>query len=335
MSRRLIGESLFELIISVGRAPTHFSFILSFSRLFNDVIHTVGADEGPAVGLLTSENRDNWTKVRLVLRSSLLRASPELTFPLSLAGSLYQARDHLISISKTNAETLEAIQSAIVVVALDDSDPTSSSRLDTKLNDRSWRLWVGEGGVNRWFDKHQCEFLDPSLSTTRSFSSWAFELTDFFPRFSVIVLPSGRSGFNGEHSLLDGTPTLRLNEFIIASLEKGKVDLVGEAGKKGAAPVELQWVLDDKAKASVEAAAKAHWEVMGRHNLEVSSWFLPFLASRRSWEKVRKRRELISSSFRQALQYGGYGKDLIKHYKCSPDAWAQLVMHLAFFNMEG
>ncbi|KAL7417765.1 acyltransferase ChoActase/COT/CPT [Mrakia frigida] len=216
-------------------------------RLFNDVIHTVGADEGPAVGLLTSENRDNWTK----------------------------ARDHLISISKTNAETLEAIQSAIVVVALDDSDPTSSSRLDTKLNDRSWRLWVGEGGVNRWFDKHQ-----------------------------LIVLPSGRSGFNGEHSLLDGTPTLRLNEFIIASLEKGKVDLVGESGKKGAAPVELKWVLDDKAKASVEAAAKAHWEIMGRHNLE-------------------------------ALQYGGYGKDLIKHYKCSPDAWAQLVMHLAFFNMEG
>ena len=37
----------------------------------------------------------------------------------------------------------------------------------------------------------------------------------------------------------------------------------------------------------------------------------------------------------QALQYDGYGKDLIKHYKCSPDAWAQLVMHLAFFNMEG
>lgn len=98
----------------------------------------------------------------------------------------------------------------------------------------------------------------------------------------MIVLPSGRSGFNGEHSLLDGTPTLRLNEFIIASLEKGKVDLVGESGKKGAAPVELKWVLDDKAKASVEAAAKAHWEIMGRHNLEVSRrLFFSLVAFRR------------------------------------------------------
>lgn len=95
-----------------------------------------------------------------------------------------------------------------------------------------------------------------------------------------------------------------MNEFILASLEKGKFDLAGEEGKKGSAPIELKWVLDDKVRADIRKAAEVHRGIMNKHDLEV-------------------------------LQYDAYGKDLIKHYKCSPDAWAQLVKHLAFYAMEG
>ena len=35
------------------------------------------------------------------------------------------------------------------------------------------------------------------------------------------------------------------------------------------------------------------------------------------------------------LHYEGYGKNQIKHFKASPDAWAQLVKQLAFQKMFG
>ena len=37
----------------------------------------------------------------------------------------------------------------------------------------------------------------------------------------------------------------------------------------------------------------------------------------------------------QVLHYEGYGKDHIKRFKISPDAWAQLVKQLAFHKMFG
>lgn len=75
------------------------------------------------VGALTSENRDTWTK----------------------------AREHLLSLGEINKTTLQRIDSAIIVVPLDDISPTSREEL-------SWGCWVGNGR-NRWYDKHQCRCL--------------------------------------------------------------------------------------------------------------------------------------------------------------------------------
>jgi hypothetical protein len=41
----------------------------------------------------------------------------------------------------------------------------------------------------------------------------------------VVVWDNGRSAFLGEHSCMDGTPTLRLNEFILGSLAAKEIDL--------------------------------------------------------------------------------------------------------------
>jgi carnitine O-acetyltransferase len=99
------------------------------------------AGAGPAVGALTSENRDTWT----------------------------EARKHLTSIGR-NAHTLERIDSAIMIVPLDDTVPSSREEL-------SWACWTGanggSGSGNRWFDKHQ-----------------------------LIVFDNARSGFLGEHSCM-------------------------------------------------------------------------------------------------------------------------------------
>ncbi|KAG5653662.1 hypothetical protein H0H81_011622 [Sphagnurus paluster] len=197
---------------------------------------------GTPIGALTSDNRDLWTHARQAL--------------LALPG---------------NAEKARLVESAMIVLCLDDTAPVTRE-------ETSWGTWVGNGR-NRWYDKHQ-----------------------------LVVYENGRSGFLGEHSCMDGTPTLRMNEFILASLEKGKADLgppkTESTGADLPAPTELLFATDDKVRGLIQDAEKRFDELVGQHDLHV-------------------------------LHYEAYGKNAIKTHKVSPDAWAQLTKHLAFWKMKG
>ncbi|THH06706.1 hypothetical protein EW146_g9528 [Bondarzewia mesenterica] len=204
------------------------------------VLSLAGSQEGTPIGALTSENRDIWAN----------------------------ARQRLVNASLKNKASLERIESAMIVVALDDTYPVTRE-------DISWACWVGNGR-NRWYDKHQ-----------------------------LIVFENGRSGFLGEHSSMDGTPTLRLNEFVAASLASNKVDLGPRTASSSLpSPIELTFETNDAVLADVRTAEKHFEELVGAHDLHV-------------------------------LHYEGYGKAHIKRFKTSPDAWAQLVKQLAFYKLAG
>ncbi|KAL4244688.1 carnitine/choline acetyltransferase family protein [Abortiporus biennis] len=207
------------------------------------VIRLAGSEKAPAVGALTSDNRDVWADAR----ASLIAADPK------------------------NVASLEAIESAMIVVCLDDTKPVTRE-------DSSWACWVGDGR-NRFYDKHQ-----------------------------LIVFENGKSGFLGEHSCMDGTPTLRMNEFLLSALAHGKIDLGAPRESSTAsslpAPIELPFNLDATSKSNIQKSEAAFDELVGKHDMEV-------------------------------LHYEGYGKEFIKKFKASPDAWAQLVKQLAFHKMFG
>ncbi|KIJ62738.1 hypothetical protein HYDPIDRAFT_114433 [Hydnomerulius pinastri MD-312] len=179
------------------------------------------------------------------------------------------AREALLAASPLNAKSLERIESSAIIVCLDDTKPITRE-------DISWACWVGDGR-NRFYDKHQ-----------------------------LLVFDNGRSGFLGEHSCMDGTPTLRLNEFILATLAGNKVDLGPPRSSSTASglpqPTELKFELDAKSTTYIKEACQHFDELVGQHDMEV-------------------------------LHYEGYGKDLMKKFKASPDAWAQLVKQLAFHKM--
>ncbi|KAG1776190.1 acyltransferase ChoActase/COT/CPT [Suillus placidus] len=179
------------------------------------------------------------------------------------------ARSALIASSPVNQKSLERIESSAIVVCLDDTTPVLRE-------DISWSCWVGDGR-NRFYDKHQ-----------------------------LLVFDNGRSGFLGEHSCMDGTPTLRLNEFILASLAHNKVDLgaprSSSTGTNLPQPAELKFELDATCKKYINEACQHFDELVGQHDMQV-------------------------------LHYEGYGKNLMKKFKASPDAWAQLVKQLAFHKM--
>lgn len=83
------------------------------------------------------------------------------------------------------------------------------------------------------------------------------------------------SGADWADSMLDGTPTLRMNEFMLASIEKGAIPLElpenerasGSMGK----PEELVFELDDKLKRDIEKSREGFAEEMSQQDLKVST----------------------------------------------------------------
>ena len=206
-----------------------------FSRIYSI------AQKSPAIGILTTENRDIWTSAR----SALLSAHP------------------------SNAAPLRAIEACSFLVCLDDAAPVT-------LEERAHQYWHGDGS-NRWFDK-PCQ---------------------------LIINENGTSGFMGEHSMMDGTPTHRLNDYANMLIFTNKLDLSDTSVRSDLPePTALNFHINDAVKKEIHRAATDFDLVFGQHDLKVQA-------------------------------YQGYGKGLIKKFKCSPDAYVQMIIQLAYHKMYG
>jgi carnitine O-acetyltransferase len=179
------------------------------------------------------------------------------------------ARDRLINASPLNKASLEAIEGASFVVCLDDAKPVT-------LEERSRQYWHGDGR-NRFFDKP----------------------------LQFIINENGTSGFTGEHSMMDGTPTHRLNDYANMLIFTDALDFSNPDIRSNLTdPVALRWEFNDEILSDIEAAEKQFERQMSEHELRVQA-------------------------------YQGYGKGLIKKFKCSPDAYVQMVIQLAYHKMYG
>jgi carnitine O-acetyltransferase len=88
----------------------------------------------------------------------------------------------------------------------------------------------------------------------------------------VIVYENGRSGFLGEHSCMDGTPTLRMNEFVLASIASGNFDpkpISSRALNPLPGVEELVFELDDKVQKAIIESESRFENLVGKHDLEV------------------------------------------------------------------
>ncbi|KAG8682571.1 Carnitine O-acetyltransferase mitochondrial [Ceratobasidium sp. 394] len=119
------------------------------------------------------------------------------------------------------------------------------------------------------------------------------------------ILTPTRSLLAQTNRMFEGTPTLRLNEFMMAALTAGKIDHGSQTARTDLAPPkEITFDLDSTTKSHITTATQNFHTLTSAHDLHV-------------------------------LHYEGYGKNTIKQYKASPDAWAQLVKQLAFHKMFG
>jgi carnitine O-acetyltransferase len=229
-------NQFFKVMHEVDGQPLNTSELeQQFKRVYEK------AEKAPAVGILTSENRDVWA----------------------------DAREVLVKAHSSNAASLKAIDAASFVVCLDDASPVT-------LEERAHQYWHGDGS-NRWFDKP----------------------------LQFIINDNGTSGFMGEHSMMDGTPTHRLNDYVNDVIFNNKLDFSDPNVRSSLPePTIIKFNVTKDVQAEIERATKDFNEVIGAHELRVQA-------------------------------YQGYGKGLIKKFKCSPDAYVQMVIQLAYFKMYG
>jgi carnitine O-acetyltransferase len=152
---------------------------------------------------------------------------------------------------------------------LDDASPVT-------LDERSRQYWHGDGS-NRWFDKP----------------------------LQFIINNNGTSGFMGEHSMMDGTPTHRLNDYVNEVIFTNKLDFDDPSIRSSLPePQVIRFTLNKQVEEDILAAQRHFDGQIGQHELRVQA-------------------------------YHGYGKGLIKKFKCSPDAYVQMVIQLAYHKMYG
>lgn len=179
------------------------------------------------------------------------------------------AREILLKAHSSNAQALKTVEAASFVVCLDDAAPVT-------LEERAHQYWHGDG-TNRWYDK-------PA---------------------QFIINDNGTAGFMGEHSMMDGTPTQRMNDYICEVIFNNKMDFSDPTIRSTLPdPTVVKFHVNKEVQAEIERATKDFTEVIGAHELRVQA-------------------------------YQGYGKGLIKKFKCSPDAYVQMIIQLAYFKMYG
>ena len=204
-------------------------------------VYKLAQGRSPAVGALTSQNRNLW----------------------------YAAREELLAAHPANASALEAIQAASFVVCLDDAAPVT-------LEERAHQYWHGDG-QNRWYDKP----------------------------LQFIINDNGTSGFMGEHSMMDGTPTHRLNDYMSMLIFTNKLDFSNPSIRSDLAePSPVKFHLNASVQNHIHRASSDFDALIAQHELRVQA-------------------------------YQGYGKGLIKKFKASPDAYVQIIIQLAYHKMYG
>ncbi|RKP35238.1 acyltransferase ChoActase/COT/CPT [Dimargaris cristalligena] len=151
----------------------------------------------------------------------------------------------------------------------------------------------------------------PSTRDAHSRTCWHGDGRNRFYDKSLqfIVNDNGKAGFLGEHAGMDGTATSRLCNYILDHAPQNYQQAtsspsVSTAGTSLAQPNRLDFHFDATVRQAIDQAGRDFDRMIDNHQLRV-------------------------------LAYQGYGKNLIKAFRASPDSYVQMLMQLAYYKMYG
>ncbi|KAG5652048.1 hypothetical protein H0H81_006468 [Sphagnurus paluster] len=186
------------------------------------------------------------------------------------------AKDYAnLASSPHNAAILQTIQSAAFVINLESSNPSTPVQQSRDLWHGSVKNGVPIGLRNRWVDKP----------------------------VQFVVFDNAVAGLMGEHSVMDGTPTVRLCDDVLDMLNDPAFDHGTPATFSLPNPTALDWQITPTITQAIAEADKAAIELIDSQEL--------------------------------GYLHTPYGKAAIKKFGVSPDSWAQMVVQLAYRRLLG
>ncbi|QIX01499.1 hypothetical protein AMS68_007016 [Peltaster fructicola] len=224
-----------------------------------------------AIGVLTTENRKIWSSLRDVL-----------------------SKDD----GSNNADCLHLADSALFILCLDYTEPTTSAELCTNMlcgtNEIERGVQVGTC-TNRWYDKLQ-----------------------------IIVCKNGSAGINFEHTGVDGHTVLRFaSDVYTDTILRFAKSINGQAPSLWASSSPDPSKRDPDSFGDVSTTPhKLEWDMS------------PELVTALRFAETRLA-DLIHQNEFQTLEFTHYGKNFMTSMGFSPDAFVQMAFQAAYYGLYG
>lgn len=127
----------------------------------------------------------------------------------------------------------------------------------------------------------------------------------FDKTITIIAFKNGKMGCNIEHCCFDGSPTRHLMCSVLQSLREGKVNHGGAEVSKALPPLnQITFKLTATSVTMIRGASERFDQWCDIHDVDV-------------------------------LAFQGFGAEAAKKFKCSPDAFAQMAIQLAYYRFFG
>lgn len=251
---------------------TEKDIAINLQTIVDDAQHTPIQEAAKgALGVLSTENRKVWSG----LRDSLTRDD-----------------------GSNNAECLGTVDTALFILCLDYTEPTSAADLCQNVLCGTSQIEKGvQVGTctNRWYDKLQ-----------------------------IIVCKNGSAGINFEHTGVDGHTVLRFASDVYTDTILRFARTIN-----GQAPSLWSSTSPDPSKRDPESFGDV---TTTPHKLE---WDMtPELAIAVRFAETRLA-DLIQQNEFQTLEFAGYGKNFIISMGISPDAYVQMAYQAAYYGLYG
>ncbi|KAJ5091710.1 hypothetical protein NUU61_006580 [Penicillium alfredii] len=224
-----------------------------------------------ALGVLSTENRKVWSGLRDIMTKD----------PAS-----------------NNAECLNIVDTALFVLCLDDTEPSSTAELCANMLCGTSEVIKGvQVGTctNRWYDKLQ-----------------------------IIVCKNGSAGINFEHTGVDGHTVLRFaSDVYTDTILRFAKTINGQAPSLWATTSPDPAKRDPRSFGNVSTTPrKLEWDMAPELNIA-----LRFAESHLS--------DLLHQHEFQVLDFEGFGKNFITSMGFSPDAFVQMAFQAAYYGLYG